>query len=240
MDLVSIIIPSYNRFKYVLNAIQSMKEQTYKHIEIIVVNDCSTEKEYYTYDWASNNIIILHLEKNTQSLFGFPCAGYVRNKGIELSRGKYIGFCDDDDVWLPNKLELQLDAMKETNCKFSATEGFIGNGVFDKLQMYKKYNSEYYFSTIQSIYTSAGSDKMIHNYPRIWDYDFLRIHNCVITSSVVIEKELITQIGNMKNVPNGREDYEYWLEALKYTNLVYVPYVCFYYDMGHGGRNEKN
>jgi glycosyltransferase involved in cell wall biosynthesis len=44
MDKVSVVIPTYNRFKYLLNTIQSVKEQTYKNIEIIVVNDCSTEK----------------------------------------------------------------------------------------------------------------------------------------------------------------------------------------------------
>ena len=51
MDIVSVIIPTFNRFKYLLNTIKSVKEQTYNNIEIIVVNDCSTEKEYYEYNW---------------------------------------------------------------------------------------------------------------------------------------------------------------------------------------------
>lgn len=56
MDKVSVIIPTYNRFKYLLNTIKSVKAQTYLNIEIIVVNDKSIQKEYYGYDWKSNNI----------------------------------------------------------------------------------------------------------------------------------------------------------------------------------------
>ena len=51
MNKVSVIIPTYNRFKNLLNAIKSVKNQTYKNIEIIVINDCSTQKEYSEIDF---------------------------------------------------------------------------------------------------------------------------------------------------------------------------------------------
>ena len=70
MDIVSVIIPTFNRFNYLLNTIKSVKEQTYNNIEIIVVNDCSNEKEYYEYNWKENNINIIHLETNSKNLFG--------------------------------------------------------------------------------------------------------------------------------------------------------------------------
>jgi teichuronic acid biosynthesis glycosyltransferase TuaG len=113
MDKVSVVIPTYNRYQYLLNTIKSVKEQTYSNIEIIVINDCSTEKEYYEYDWKDNNIIIIHLKKNSKSIFGYVSAGFVRSKGIELSSGKYIAFCDDDDIWFPKKIELQMKAIKK-------------------------------------------------------------------------------------------------------------------------------
>ena len=60
LEKVSVIIPTFNRFNYLLNTIQSVKKQTYTNLEIIVINDRSTQKQYYDYDWDANNIIIIH------------------------------------------------------------------------------------------------------------------------------------------------------------------------------------
>jgi len=237
MDKVSVIIPTYNRFKYLLNTIKSVQEQTYSNIEIIVVNDGSIEEEYYNYDWKKNNIKILHLETNSKNLFNYGCVGYVRNKGIELSSGKYIAFCDDDDIWFPNKLNLQIKAMQETGCKMSSTDGLSGNGIFNPTKSYQKYNAESFYSILQNIYKSKGSSLLENGFPKIWTLDFLKIHNCVICSSVVMEKSILDKINNMKCINYG-EDYDCWLKALEHTDSVYVEDVCFYYDGGHGyGQN---
>jgi glycosyltransferase involved in cell wall biosynthesis len=232
MDKVSVVVPTYNRFDFLLNTIKSIKEQTYKNIEIIVVNDCSTEKEYYEYDWKGNDIVIIHLPQNTKTIFGFGCPGFVRNKGIEVSKGKYIGFCDDDDIWFPRKLELQLNAMKETGCKMSSTDGFIGTGIYDPLKSYKKFNAEHYRNFLLNVYASHGVYLVNGELPDIWNWYFLKINNTMVCSSVVMEKEILTKIGNMKCIIH--EDYDCWLRALEHTNSVYVKEVCFYYDIGHG------
>lgn len=238
MDKVSVIIPTYNRFKYLLNTIESVKKQTYTNLEIIVINDKSTQKEYYEYDWNSNNIKIIHLEKNSKDIFGYACAGFNRNKGIELSSGKYIAFCDDDDIWFPNKIEFQLKAMQETGCKMSSTDGLIGNGIFNLTKSYKKYNAEYHYKTLQNIYNRKGSNLLNSGFPTIWNLKFLKIHNCVICSSVVLEKTILDKINNFKNMKPPGEDYDCWLRALEYTDSVYVKDICFYYDNGHGdGKN---
>ena len=158
MEKVSVIIPTFNRFKYLLNTIKSVKEQTYKNLEIIIVNDCSTEKEYYEYNWQENGIIIIHLEENTKQKFGFACVGYVINKGLEIFTGEYFATCDDDDSWFPKKLELQLNAMKETGCKMSSTDGLIGSGIYDSNKNYEMYNKEHLYSALQNIYRSKGSN----------------------------------------------------------------------------------
>jgi len=232
MEKVSVIIPTYNRFLYLMNTIQSVRSQTYKNIEIIVVNDCSTQEEYYTHNWE--DIQIIHLGTNSKSIFGYASAGYVRNQGIEIAQGKYIAFCDDDDSWFPMKIELQLKALNETGYKMSSTDGLIGKGLYDPTKQYKKYNGEHYFQVLQSIYENKGSSLMKHGFPKIWTLEFLKIHNCVICSSVLIEKSILDLIQNMKPLKNGEEDYDCWLRALEHTNLAYVEDCCFYYDAGHG------
>ena len=247
MEKVSVIIPTFNRFNYLLNTIESVKKQTYTNLEIIVINDKSTQKEYYDYDWKGNNIIILHLDENTKQKFGYPCVGYVINKGIEIMSGEYFATCDDDDIWFPNKLELQINAMKKSGCKMSSTDGLIGKGIYDKTKKYKKYNAEHYYKRLQHIYRKKNSNLLEKGFPEIWTLDFLKIHNCIIACSVIIHKDIIKEIGKQKEIKMGGTkinnkivhiDYDYWLRALKYTNSVYVKDTCFYYDSGHGdGQN---
>lgn len=247
MDKVSVIIPTYNRFKYLLNTIKSVKEQTYLNIEIIIVNDGSSEKEYYEYDWKKNGIIIIHLEENTKKKFGYPCVGYVINKGLEIFTGDYFSTCDDDDIWFSNKLELQIKAMKETGCKMSSTDGLIGNGVYDPTKIYKKYNSEYFYDALKNIYKNKQSNLLDNGFPHIWTLEFLKIHNCIIACSVIIHKDIISKIGKKLEIKMGgalindkivHTDYDFWLRALEHTNCVYIEDICFYYDNGHGdGQN---
>ncbi len=238
MEKVTVIIPTYNRFLYLMNTINSVKKQTYKNLEIIVVNDCSTQKDYYEYNWEENGIIIIHLEENSKKKFGFACpGGYQRNFGIDISTGKYIAFCDDDDIWFDKKIELQIEAMKRTGCKMSSTDGLIGDGIYNSNTIYNKYLSEYYFLTVKDIYTGKNSNLMDNGFPIIWGLNFLKIHNCMICSSVIIEKDIIDKTGKFI-IDRTAEDYEYWLRALKYTDSVYVPDICFYYDASHGsGQN---
>jgi glycosyltransferase involved in cell wall biosynthesis len=230
-DKVSVIIPTYNRFKYLLNCINSIRSQTYKNIEIIVINDCSTQEEYYTYDWNKEGIMIIHMEKNSKQIFGYGCAGYVRNQGLLQAKGKYIAFCDDDDIWFPEKIDLQIKIMKTTGCKMSSTEGIVGNGIYDPSKHYKKYNSENCYEQLSSIYMKYGVS--INPFPDIWTFDFIIIHNCIITSSLIMEKEIFDKVGFFKHI-NVAEDYDYWLRALRHTNSVYVKNICFYYDNLHG------
>ncbi len=241
MDLISIIIPTYNRFNYLLNTLKSVINQTYKNIEVIVINDCSTEQEYYIYDWEKEfpNTILINLEHNSKKIFGYACAAHVRNQGINIAKGKYIAFCDDDDIWFPNKLELQIKAMNELSCKMSSTDGLIGNGIYDNKKKYQKYNSEFFYNTLINIYKQKAPHLLINNdFPDIFNQEFIKNHNSIICSSVVIEKEILTKINNFKLVKNGQEDWDCWIRALEHTNCAYVKNICFYYDNMHGnGQN---
>jgi GT2 family glycosyltransferase len=239
---VSVIIPTYNRFKYLMNTIKSVKEQTYKDIEIIVINDGSTQQEYYDYDWRGNGIIIMHMLKNTKEKFGYSCVGHVINQGLEIYTGEYFTTCDDDDIWFPYKIQKQLDALKNVGPRMCATEGLIGNGTYNKNKKYPKYNSEKHFKYIQSIYKKKSRNQLKNGFPNKWNHEFIHIHNCIVACSVMIHRSIINKIGKQLEIKmtgqivNGKmeyTDYNYWLRALCHTNCIYVKDVCFYYDDGH-------
>jgi len=232
--LVSVIIHSYNRFEYLLNALDSVHNQTYNNFEIILLNDDSDEEEYYTYNF-SNKIKKIDIErKNYPDWPGSRQA--LINIGSENANGKFLAFLDDDDIWLPNKLEIQIKKMIENNYIFSSTEGFFGNGVYDINKNYPLYNQEHFFKILKKKYKKTNYLKS-GQFPEVWDYNFLNIHNCIIKSSVIVEKAIFDQIGGIRGLPKNA-DYDCWLSLLNSTNLLYVDTPLFYYDGAHGsGKN---
>lgn len=127
MDLVSVIIPSHNRYDQLLNAISSVKAQTYKHYEIIVVDDGSSDSRYKN---NMGDISIINLPLSSKELLGYGCGAVPRNAGMCAAKGTYIAFLDDDDIWMPKKLEVQMEQMKTSGHYMSATDGYIGKGPF--------------------------------------------------------------------------------------------------------------
>lgn len=227
--LVSAIIPSYNRYSYLENAISSIENQTYKNIEIIVINDGSDQNEYYSKELA-NRVNLINLKENQTQKNGFG-PGSIRNFGINEASGKFIAFLDDDDHWLENKLEIQVNELINKKMKFSSTEGYFGNGLFDKNNDYKLYNKEKFFKKIKKKY--KGTKYFRNGFPEIWNYDFINVHNCIILSSVMVERELINLVGGFRNIP-GAEDYDCWKAILLHEDLLYVDKPLFYYDGSHG------
>ena len=107
--LISIIIPAYNAEKTIDEAIQSVFQQTYQKWELIIINDCSsdkTEEFVKKYLDQNNKIIFLNNEKNLG-------VSATRNKGIAASKGEWIAFLDSDDKWNSEKLEKQVRLIKK-------------------------------------------------------------------------------------------------------------------------------
>ena len=233
--LVSIIIPSFDRFDYLMNAVESVLSQDYKNFEIIIVNDASQQKEYYEYD-LPKKVKKIDLGIGLKHKHGFPTDA-VRNEGARISQGKYLAFLDDDDIWLPQKLSLQVEALESSNHKLSSTEGYFGVGIFADNVNYPLYNKEKFYKKIKKRYKGTNYYRNFH-YPEVWDLNFIKIHNCIITSSVMVEKELFNNIGKFRGLPNGIGDYDCWLALLNLTDLVYIDTPLFYYDGQHAdGRN---
>tara|TARA_Y100000741_G_scaffold362334_2_gene347950 strand:+ start:612 stop:1352 length:741 start_codon:yes stop_codon:yes gene_type:complete len=234
MVKVSVIIPSYNRFNCLLEAIDSVMVQTMQDFEIIVINDKSIQEDYYSFDFNKkygDKIKIIHLEKNSSKIFGHASAGYTRTVGMKEATGEYIAFLDDDDIWFPSKLENQMNAMVNFGCHMSSTEGLHGNRNerYNKNKKYLKFNSEKHFTALVKIYRDKKVD-ISKGFPKIWNKEFLEIHNCMIASSVIVKKTILENIGYMKNLPNGKEDCDCWRRCLEHTDSVYLDDdVYFFY-----------
>tara|TARA_B100000989_G_scaffold246320_1_gene193485 strand:- start:3374 stop:4114 length:741 start_codon:yes stop_codon:yes gene_type:complete len=117
MDLISVIIPYYKKKKYIANTLNSVLNQSYKNLEIILIYD-DKEKEDLNYIQE-----LINLDKRISLIVNDKQlgAGFSRNCGINKSKGKYISFVDADDIWKKEKLELQVKFMKEKNYLISHT-----------------------------------------------------------------------------------------------------------------------
>ena len=118
-------MPTYNASKYLADSINSILNQTYKNLELLITDDASTApitlqllQEIASRD---NRVNILYLKENHG-------AGYARNKSIERAKGRYIAFCDSDDRWTTDKLEKQIAFMNEKKCALSCASYIIFDG----------------------------------------------------------------------------------------------------------------
>lgn len=113
--LVSVVMPCYNYASFVGDAVDSVLSQTYKNIELIIINDGSTDDTKEILEAITDSrVTVLHIENSGVSA--------ARNKGIELAKGQFIAFIDADDLWSPDKIQLQVQAFKQhPDCSYCFT-----------------------------------------------------------------------------------------------------------------------
>jgi len=201
--LVSVIMPCYNGEKFIGEAIESVINQTCKNWELIVVDDGSTDnsKEIIRqYCIADKRIQYIQHKKNK----GIP---FARNTGIRASKGEYIALLDQDDKWLSNKLDLQLD-------KFYMSKPEIGL-VFGNINIIDSYGCLIYKSKNIKI-----------NFAKINQRDLVRhlFLNCFIPSiTVMFKRKCIKEVGGFdENILWGGDDYELWLRLANKFKFAYI------------------
>ncbi len=199
--LVSIIMPAYNAERTIAESIESVLEQDYEDWELIIVNDGSNDrtlqiiKEYLLKD---NKIKLISLNENK----GLPNA---RNEGIKLSIGKYIAFLDSDDIWLKNKLSIQLNYHQNNkHIKISHT-GF------------KMFNENGYVKRPFRFISDFAYKNEGDLFPQ-----FL-YKNVVGILTVIIERDLLNEVGGFDTNLWGLEDQDLWIRISQKN--VYFGYV---------------
>ena len=206
--LISIIIPTFNRSKELVRAIQSVVDQTYTNWELIIVDNYSTDNTEEVI-CKFNESRIKYVKNNNNGLIIVS-----RNKGLELASGKYIAFLDSDDWWTKTKL---------TNChKYFSLDFDLYYHDLYIVKKIKKYNYLYKISR------SKKSDIPVFN-------DLVQNGNYISNSSVIVKKDILSNGLPLDEKLNALCDFHSWLELSQVTNKFYkIPDVHGYYWIGGG------
>lgn len=230
---VTAIITTHNRCNLLKKAINSVLAQTYRNIELIVVDDNSTdETESYMNEFVNSNEDIRYIRLNEEQSEG---GNYARNVGIRESTGKYIAFLDDDDEWFPEKIEKQVAILDKNNdvgfvtCKrkieynsgeICFEEKAVDFGICD----YSKKIFYKYVGVISSIMFRSKLLKQIGGLDeklRFWqDYE-LAIRMSQISKIAFIDECLILYRENLKDKNRKTNQFEAWLESTEYVHKKY-------------------
>lgn len=207
--LVSIIIPTYNRFSYLCRAIESVLAQTYTNFEIVVVDDASTMPEYKSGQLeAFPKTKVIHLKKNMREVHDTKSAlGATRDAGISKASGTWIAFLDDDDVWLPDKLEVQLKALKKHEGILICSANFYKD---EPPYNPVKHTKPHHFETAD--FLTYDVDKSV-------------------VSGMVLHHELVKIVGLHTIGP--AEDHIYWQRSMTYSPILFVAKPLLVYDCVH-------
>ena len=196
--LVSVIIPTYGRSDLIKRSIESVLNQTYSNIELIVVDDNGegTPDQLLTKEqikeYSSINYIV---HKNNQN------GAIARNTGIEASKGDYICFLDDDDYFMPEKIELQMKRISGTN---------YGACLCSHIKHDEEANKE-----TQTIV------KLSENY--LDDLLYYKVDACS-GSTLLIKKNICKQVGGFNPNLHRRQDYNFLFKVAVVTEIVSIDY----------------
>ena len=194
--LVSIIMPSYNTARFISESINSIISQTYSKLELIIVVYCSPDntEEVVAY-FKDERIRYLKNEKNSG-------AAVSRNRALREAKVEWIAFLDSDDLWIPEKLEKQINFMQENNYKFSATYcKYIDEGSNDlhEIDLCPKHITRF----MNYLYNWIASQTVMYHAPTIG----------------------VIQVADLKK----RNDYAIWLKAFKKSDCWCLPEVLSKY-----------
>jgi glycosyltransferase involved in cell wall biosynthesis len=207
--LVSVIVPTYNRPEFLKKTLMSILNQSYKYMEIFVVSNEFSDKNKKVVE-AFNDIRLQYMEQKNS---GGPSS--PRNNGIKKAKGKYIAFCDDDDIWMSKKIEKQVAV----------------------LEKYPQYGLSY---TKMVRFNDEKEWAVIHEEGSA-DLNSLLYVNTVPISSVLIKKSLLDKYGNFsesKKVGTA-EDYEFLLRHAVTTKFYFINEYLIKYWSGNDRMTEN-
>lgn len=209
--LVSVVIPAYNAEKVVAEAVESAMGQTYKNIEIIVIDDCSKDGTYQVLEFLAEKDSRVRICKNEQN----SGVSETRNRGVAMAKGEYVAFLDSDDKWREDKLERQMKLFEEhPDCPVTYT----GVSHMDAAGNMYGY--------VLSVPESVGYKKLLRQ-------------NVIICSSVVAQRDVLLKYPMRHD--KMHEDFAVWLQILRDVGDargVKEPLLCYRVATGTKSSNK--
>ena len=200
---VSVIVPTHNRRQILPQAVHSILRQHGVSIELVVVNDGSTDE---TGSWLDRlaatdpRVTIVH---HAQPRF----ISAARNAGIARAAGRWVAFCDDDDLWAPDKLATQLAALRASSARWGCTGVAVVN---EDLQVVGHHHVK-------------GGDVLA---------GLLESNGIPTGSSVIAERDLIADVGGFDPALRGSEDWDLWIRLAQHSPLAAVDRPLIAYRLG--------
>lgn len=198
---ISIIIPCYNCQNTIEDTILSiLNDQSLTNLEIVAVNDCSTDSTIMVLNRYADRIRIIDKPANEGP-------SRTRNVGILAAKGEFIAFCDSDDQWEPGKLSMQLKLFADPEVGLVCTDACIFNDSGIVLRSMAALRPLKRGQVRSSLLTS----------------------NFVVTSSVVVRKAALVEVGLFDETLRFSEDFDLWLRVSKRYKFNYVPEILVRY-----------
>jgi len=199
----SVVIPTRNRLHLLPTAMESVLSQNGVSLEIVVVDDGSTDGTGAWLDGRAAEdprIKVVH-HKRTQMMSA------ARNAGIARTSARWVAFCDDDDLWAPDKLSTQLRAVQSSGARWACTGLVTINETLD----------------IIGHHHVEGGDVLC---------DLLRENTIPSGSSVLAERTLLQQVGGFDPTLTGSEDWDLWIRLAQHSPLVAIDHPLIAYRVG--------
>jgi len=216
-EIISVVIPTYNREKLVIEAIKSAINQTYRPLEIIIIDDGSSDNT------SSKVEILISKTKVSNCSFKYikqlnKGGNSARNVGVKNSQGKYIAFLDSDDLWLPKKLEMQIKLMN-----IKSEIGAIYCGV-------KEYDSDTKIMSEEKREFKQGSILK----------ELLIKDITAPTSTFMIKKKVFKHTGLFDESLNARQDWDMWIRIAEKYEIHAVEKNLSVLRLHRGTRTASN
>lgn len=202
--LVSVVIPTHNRIKLLKNALNSVLSQTYNNIEVIVVDDASD---------CNNEALISELNDDRIKFFRFSESkggNACRNKGVQLSKSKYVAFLDDDDTWDNSKLKKQIEIIKNDIDLVYSAKNII---------------------TLDSDYVELSSRYSFKKVPQNIIAGIMKQNFIGTTSSILVKKDSFLKVGGFNEELPALQDYDLYIRLILNNNKIAAmkePLVNYY------------